>query len=237
MDLTSLSEYLFTVGILIAFAGTIFSGFMARRHIAKILKASGIRRKHVVGAVIVALIFLTAEVAIVKPTQLLFFDDAIYQAGAVSLLTSGQAWMCNYGSPHACYSGQIFHEPIGASFTLAIGFAIFGVHLAVTYDVMLAVTFLAVLMAFLVGTLLLQDPVAGIFSELILGLSPIVLVWAFPTTPDIHQKEEPLHSRRSPPLHIPCYVLQSGRSGLSAAVPCAFPDTRQGRHKEQFQAF
>ncbi|MCL4389741.1 glycosyltransferase family 39 protein [Candidatus Marsarchaeota archaeon] len=185
MDLTSLSEYLFTAGILIAFVGTIFSAVMERRHIAKILKGSGIRRRHVIGAVIVALIFLTTEIAIVKPTQLLFFDDTIYQGGAVSLLSSGQAWMCNYGNPHTCYSGQIFHEPIGASFILAIGFAIFGVHLAVTYGVMLTVTFAAVLMIFLVGTLLLEDPVAGIFSGLILGLTPVVLVWAFPTTSDM----------------------------------------------------
>ncbi len=185
MDLSGFSEYLFTLGILLAFGGIIFSAWMSRKHIAKMIKDSGIRRWHLIGALIIALLFLSAEIAIVKPTQLLFFDDAIYQAGALDMLRMGQAWMCNYGTPLTCYSGQIFHEPIGASFTLAIGYLLFGVHLNVTYGTMIAVTFIAVIMSFFVATLLLEDPIAGLFSELILGLSPIVLVWAAPTTSDM----------------------------------------------------
>lgn len=185
MGLSGVSEYLFTMGILVAFIGTIVSVALGRRHFAGVLRKSGIKWRHLVLAVIIAAGFLAAELYMVKPTQLLFFDDAIYQAGAVSLLHSGQAWMCNYGTPTACLSGQIFHEPIGTSFLLAIGFAISGVHLAVTYNTMLVVTLVAVLMAFLVGSLMLDDPVAGLFTEMIVGLSPIVLVWARPTTSDM----------------------------------------------------
>ncbi|HUC38803.1 MAG TPA: glycosyltransferase family 39 protein [Candidatus Acidoferrum sp.] len=185
LSLQGIDEYLFTMGILIAFVGTILSIFLSRRQIGAILSNSGIRIKHVVGAIIIAAIFISAEVAIVKPTQLLFFDDVIYQAGAVSLLHSGQAWMCDYGTPTACYSGEIFHEPVATSFTLAIGFALLGAHRAIAYGAMLVVTLVAVILAFLVGTVLLNDPVAGLFSELILGLSPVVLVWAMPTTSDL----------------------------------------------------
>ncbi len=180
-----IDEYLFTIGILVAFIGTIASVALGRRQIRAVLKGSGIKWMHVLAAAAIVAVFLGAELAIVKPTQLLFFDDVIYQAGAVSLLHSGQAWMCNYGSPTACFSGQIFHEPIGTAFLLAIGFGIFGVHLAVAYHTLFAITAVAVFMAFLVGAVLLKDPVAGLFSGLILGLTPVVLTWAMPTTSDM----------------------------------------------------
>ncbi len=178
-------EYLFTIGILVAFVGTVVSAAFGRRQIRAALKGSGIRWMHVLAAAAIVALFLGAELAIVKPTQLLFFDDVIYQAGAVSLLHSGQAWMCNYGTPTTCLMGQIFHEPIGTSFLLAISFGLFGVQLAVAYHTLLAVTAVAVFMAFLVGAVLLKDPIAGLFSELILGLTPVVLVWAMPTTSDM----------------------------------------------------
>ena len=180
-----IDEYVFTLGILIAFVGTIVSIIFARKQILSVLKDSGIRWKHVAAALIIAALFVSVELAIVKPTQLLFFDDAIYQAGAVNLLRTGQAWMCDYGTPYTCYSGEIFHEPIGTSFTLAIGFALFGVHLGVAYHTMLVVALVSVFLSFLVGSVLLKDPIAGLFSELLFGLSPVVLVWSMPTTSDM----------------------------------------------------
>ncbi len=185
MGFAGLSEYIFTIGILVAFVGTIAAVFLGRKQFAAAIRGSGIRKKHIVLAIVIAAVFLTAELAVVKPTQLLFFDDAIYQAGALNLLHMGQAWMCDYGTPLVCYTGEIFHEPVGTSFALATGFALFGVHLSVTYNTMLVVTLIAVLMAFLVGSVLLEDPVAGLFAELMVGLSPIVLVWARPTTSDM----------------------------------------------------
>lgn len=168
-----------------AFIGTAVAAALGRKEIASVIRGSGIRWAHVLAALLVVAIFIGAEIAIVKPTQLLFFDDVIYQGGAVDLLHMGQAWMCDYGTPTTCFTGEIFHEPIGASFLLAIGFVIFGVHLAVTYNTMLAITAVAVFMAFLVGSVLLRDPKAGIFSALLLGLAPIVLVWARPSTSDM----------------------------------------------------
>ncbi len=185
LSINSVNEYLFTLGILVALVGTIVSAAISRKQIAAVLKGSGINLKYIIAAIAVAGLFLTAELAIVKPTQLLFFDDTIYQAGAVDMLHMGQAWLCDYGTPQTCYTGEIFHEPIATSLLLAAGFGLFGVHLSVAYNTMLVVTFLAVLMSFLVGTVLLEDPLAGLFGELLVGLSPIVLVWARPTSSDM----------------------------------------------------
>ena len=183
--LAGFEEYLFTIGILIAFLGTAVSAALSRRQIAGALRWARLRRWHIAAMLAILALFVVAQLAIVKPTQQLFFDDAIYQGGALDLLRMGQAWMCNYGTTLTCLSGQVFHEPIGTSFTLAIGFALFGVHLATTYNTMLVVSAIAVVMAFLVGTLLLRDPVAGLFTELLVALSPIVMVWARPTTSDM----------------------------------------------------
>ena len=180
-----INEYIFTAGLLLAFVGTMVAAILGRKQIAAVLKGSGIKWKHVGAALLVAAIFVGVEMAVVKPTQLLFFDDVIYQGGAVDLIHMGQAWMCDYGTPTTCITGEIFHEPVGTSFLLAIGYLLFGVHLAVTYHAMLAVTAIAVFMAFLVGSTLLKDPIAGLFSGLILGLTPVVLVWASPTSSDM----------------------------------------------------
>ncbi len=185
MDFAGLSEYIFTIGIIVAFVGTIVAVFLGRRQFGEVLKGSGIRKRHLILAVVIAAIFLSAELAIVKPTQLVFFDDVLYQVGALDLLHMGQAWACNYGTPLVCYAGEVFHEPVGTPFIFAMGYALFGVHLSVVYGTMLVVTLVGVLMAFLVGSVLFEDPVAGLFSELIVGLSPIILIWAVPTTSDM----------------------------------------------------
>ncbi|MCW6159740.1 MAG: glycosyltransferase family 39 protein [Candidatus Micrarchaeales archaeon] len=185
MVANSAQEYLFTAGILIAFVGMIAAAAWGRRDIVEIFKKEGIRKVHVAAALLIVLVFISVELSVVKPTQQLFFDDAIYQAMAQQMLHSGQAWMCDYGTPSACYMGEIFHEPIGTSFNLAIGFAVFGVDRGAAYGMELFLSAVAVLSTFFAAVLLFKDKVAALFSELLLGLSPALLVWAQPTTSDI----------------------------------------------------
>ena len=180
-----MQEYLFTFGILIAFLGLVFSVIIGRKDIADVFKSTGINRKHIAAAVVIVLVFLSVELYFVKATQQLFFDDAIYQAMAQQLLHSGQAWMCDYGTPAACYMGEVFHEPIGTSFNLAVGFAIFGVTRAAAYGVELFLSCVAVLSTFFATLLLFRDRIAALFAELLLALSPALLVWAQPTTSDV----------------------------------------------------
>ena len=185
MIANSAQEYLFTIGILIAFIGLISAAVWGRRDIVDIFKREGIGRKHIAAALLIALLFLSVELSVVKPTQQLYFDDAIYQAMAQQLLHGGQAWMCDYGTPSACYMGEVFHEPIGTSFNLAIGFALFGVNRGAAYGTELFLSAIAVLSTFFAAVLLFKDKVAALFSELLLGLSPALLVWAQPTTSEI----------------------------------------------------
>ncbi len=178
-------EYLFTIGILLSFIGMLVSIAMSRRDILSVFRSRGFRKAYIGYALIVMALFLAVELSLVKPTQQLFFDDAIYQGGAQALLHSGQAWMCNYGTPVQCFAGQIFHEPVGTSFNIALGFGLFGVSRAVVFNEYILVSALAVLVTFFAAFLLFGRFWHSLFSELLMALSPIILVWAAPTTSDM----------------------------------------------------
>ncbi|MGC8537377.1 MAG: hypothetical protein ACP5MZ_00105 [Candidatus Micrarchaeia archaeon] len=178
-------EYILTLGLVISFVGFLFFAVRGRRDISQALKSSGIDFRMLLAAVAVVLLFLALEISLVKPTQQLFFDDVIYQGGALDLLHTGQAWQCNFGSPTQCFTGLVFHEPIGTSFNIAIAFAVAGVHQYSAYGLFLFLGALAVLLVFLVSMLIFREFLYSIFAELMLALSPVLLVWAMPTTSDL----------------------------------------------------
>ena len=181
----SAEEYLFTIGILVAFFGLIVSIIRGRSDLAGVLRSSGMRRRHSLAMLLVVLAFLIPELLVVNTTQQLFFDDVIYQSMAVTLIHTGQAWMCNYGNAFACYSGQVFHEPIGTSFNLAIAFLIAGANRTAAYATEIVLAVIALVSVFLVSLVMFKDPRAAIFSEAFLALSPLLLVWGKPTTSDL----------------------------------------------------
>ena len=123
-------EYIYTAGVLVSFLGLIIgTAAQQEAHSCSCCTSPADSR----GGTCCSpsprwRVFLAIVIVWMKPTQLLFFDDAIYQSMALDLLHTGQAWMCNYGTPTQCFSGQIFHEPIGLSFNIAIGFLLLGVH-------------------------------------------------------------------------------------------------------------
>ena len=181
----SLFEYISTIGILLSFVGLIIGIVLDRKDISQVVKSAGFNKKDIVIGLAVVLIFIAVEIYLIKPTSLLFFDDAIYQGMALDLIHTGQAWMCNYGTPLQCFSGQIFHEPVGLSFNIAIAFLILGVKRSSGYIAEMALASISVFMTFMVSMLLLKDRSSAIFSSMILALTPVILVWAMPTNSDI----------------------------------------------------
>lgn len=178
-------EYLYTIGSVSAFVGMLATLFLARKDVAGALAGLKLRRRHLLAMLAVLALFVGIEFFMVSATQQLFFDDAIYQGMALDLLHTGQAWMCDYGTPVMCYVGEIFHEPVGTALNLAIGFAGFGVSRAAAYGTEFALSGIAVLFTFLVALLFLKDVRGALFAELFMALSPMLLIWAKPTTSDI----------------------------------------------------
>jgi hypothetical protein len=181
----SFLEYIFTLGILISAIALIIGIVKDRKNIKKSLIDSGLRKYDFLFIVGILIVFLFIELYFVQPTQLLFFDDVIYQAMALNLLHTGQAWMCNYGTATMCFQGQVFHEPIGLSFNFAIAFAIFGATRAAAWNTELALGVISVFLSFFASLLLLKNKKAAFFTELLMALSPVILVWARPTNSDL----------------------------------------------------
>jgi len=176
---------MYTAGISVSLIGLVIAIVCGRKAIAKVLVESRLNWLAILAALVIVALFLTVEIALVKPTQLLYFDDAIYQAMGQSLLHTGQAWMCDYGTASTCYIGEIFHEPIGLSYNLAAAFAIFGVRLSTSFGTGLFLSALSVFLTFILAQLLFKSKIAAAFSALVLGLSPVLLVWAMPTNSDV----------------------------------------------------
>ena len=181
----SLEEYMFTAGILISFFGMMAAAAISRKHIADALKEAGFSRSTALMLAMAVMIFVGIELLVVHPTQQIFFDDDIYLAMAQDLIHTGQAWMCNYGTPTFCYDGGILHEPIGAAFNLAIGFMIFGVNRAVAYGIGVVLGAVAVASTFLAALLLFRDRKAAFMSSIFIALAPVLLLWAMPTNSDL----------------------------------------------------
>lgn len=180
-----LLEYIFTIGILVSFLGVVIVSIFNRKVILGVLKSAGFKKSDLIIALILVLVFLAVELYLVKPTQLLFFDDAIYQGMALDFIHMGQAWMCNYGTPLTCFQGQVYHEPIGLSFNIAISFLILGVHRSSAYIAQLVLAAFSVFMTFTISMLLFKNRKVAIFSALIFALTPTILVWAMPTNSDM----------------------------------------------------
>ena len=64
---------------------------------------------------------------------------------AQQLIHTGQAVMCDYGTSTACFAGEVFHEPIGLSFNMAIAFLVFGVQRNAAYGTEFLLSIVAVL--------------------------------------------------------------------------------------------
>ncbi|MCL5679951.1 MAG: hypothetical protein M1465_01235 [Candidatus Marsarchaeota archaeon] len=182
---SGIEQYLFTIGILISFFGMLAGVYLSRKYMHELIKSYNIDKKKLLASVLVLLVFIVAEIAIVKPTQQLFFDDTIYQDMAINLIHMGQAWMCNYGTATSCISGSAFHEPIGTAFVLALGFMGFSTSQGTAYGTMFALGAIAVYMTFMVALVLSKRFEVAIFSEFIMALSPVMLIWAYPTTSDM----------------------------------------------------
>ncbi len=178
-------EYLMSLGLISSFIMMFIFLFRSRRSFDREFKRIGLNRRYLIFALLVVVLFVAFEVAVVKPTQQLFFDDAIYQGMALDLIHTGQAWMCNYGTPTYCIAGQIFHEPIGEAFNIAIAFLLFGVSRSSAYIANIVLTAIAVGLTFFLTLLLFEDRRIALLSELMMAVSPIILLWAAPTTSDI----------------------------------------------------
>ena len=178
-------EILFTIGVVVSAIGLAVSAIFSFNDISSIFKHLKFRNASLILLLAIIFVFLMFEFTVIKSTQRVFFDDVIYQSQALYLIRTGQAVMCNYGTPFNCFTDYMFHEPIGTAFNIAIGYAIFGINQAAAYNLQLALATLSILIVFFISFLLFKDHNAALFSAAFFALSPTLLVWAKPVTSDL----------------------------------------------------
>ena len=131
-------EYVYTAGILISFLGLIIGALLNRKHIGKVLHESGFKRTDLILAFVAVAIFIAVVIILdqTDATPVLRRCDLPGDGPRPPPQRSGLD--VQFGTPTQCFSGQIFHEPIGLSFNIAIGFLLLGVHRASAYAVQIA---------------------------------------------------------------------------------------------------
>ncbi|BCS90769.1 MAG: hypothetical protein ARM1_0226 [Candidatus Micrarchaeota archaeon] len=177
--------YLISAGLVISFLVMLYSLYINRRIIANILKESRLSKEQLLIALLITVIFALFIAASVKPTQQLFYDDLIYMGMAQQFIHQFQFWMCNYGSGVRCYSGQLFHEPPGASFIIALFFIIFGSSFSSAYAAMFFTTVLGMFLTFILASIIFKDRYIAFSAEILYASIPIIYQWAFSTTNDM----------------------------------------------------
>lgn len=130
-------------------------------------------------ALIVA--FFVAFVVLMLPrTELIFFDENIYQGIALNILHNGNSQMCEYGLQfvHKCYANELGFDPAGWPLLLAAAFGIFGPSNAASYNLELLMGVIAIVSVFLAATLLSERKAFGPVAAAVFAFIPELFIWS-----------------------------------------------------------
>ncbi len=131
------------------------------------------------GLAAILLFFLVLAVFFLKNTELIFFDEQIYQSTAVNILYHGSALTCYYGTGYLrhCYVGYLGFDPNGWPLLIAFAFGIFGVGTQTAYGLELVIGALSIIAVFLLSAALTDRRGTPIIAALIFALIPEFLIW------------------------------------------------------------
>ncbi len=136
---------------------------------------------HSLAILAVILIFFLAFSALLLPkTELIFFDENIYQGVALNILHSANSQMCEYGLQfaHKCFVNGLGFDPSGWPLLLAIAFGIFGPSNAASYNLELLMGAIAIVSVFLAASMLAERKAMGPVAASIFALIPELFIWS-----------------------------------------------------------
>lgn len=183
------SVLMLPIAVFIGYADTIacsiaLIGFMAfliisRNEIYDVL-SKRINRYSLLCLVIILAFFILFSIFFLKKTELIFFDENIYQSEALGIISHGSGLICWYGTAHVnkCFLSQLGFDPAGWPFTIAIAFELFGSSLSTSYNLELLIGALSILSVFLVSSLLTNRKEVAILSAAVFSLTPMLFVWS-----------------------------------------------------------
>lgn len=171
--------YTITLVCSIALIGLILFLIRGRNDIKREL-SERINKYSLIALFVIVLFFVTFSLFFLKNTELIFFDEQIYQSIALNIINHGNALTCMFGTGylHSCYVNGIGFDPNGWPFLIAIAFTFFGIGTATAHNLEIFFGASSIISVFLLSSLLTDKKEIPILSALIFTLIPEIFIWS-----------------------------------------------------------
>ncbi len=139
-----------------------------------------INSAHLLALAAIIALFLVFSAAAIGRTELVFFDENIYQGIALNILQHGNALTCVYGSGYlrSCYYNTLSFDPSGWPFLIAVASWIFGYGAQTSHALGMLAGAASIALVFIFGSLLSGETGTGLLSAAIFALTPEALIWS-----------------------------------------------------------
>lgn len=180
--------YAITLVCAMALVALVVLVVLGRKEIGEVLSGN-LNRYSIIALSAIVLFFLVFSIFFLKRTELVFFDEQIYQSMAMNILNHGTALMCTFGTAHlkACYLNSVGFDPAGWPFLISLAFGLFGSGASTAYNLELLLTAGSVILVFLLSSVLTRRKEIPVMAAAIFALIPELFIWsktqANPNTP------------------------------------------------------
>lgn len=171
--------YMITAASGIALAGAVLFFCLSFKEI-KIFLSKYVNKYSITFLLIIILFFLIFSVFFLPKTELIYYDENIYQGVALNILHSGNAMMCEYGTAYVqkCFSTELGFDPGGWPFLIAVSFKIFGISNSTTYNLELFLAVLSIICVFLISSIITGKKSIAVISTAVFAMIPELYIWS-----------------------------------------------------------
>ena len=162
--------------LIIDFISIVILFFLSLKQILDQLKAI---QKHIwVILILLMILQISISVFLVPTVHRILFDEDIYLQIANHVAKEGRAIFCDHGTQERCYEGFLNKEPNGYPVLMGVVFFFFGTSENLAFNFSLLMGTLSIAIIFLISYLLSKKESIGLWSSLILALTPSYLMWS-----------------------------------------------------------
>jgi hypothetical protein len=171
--------YAITLACAITLSAMVVLVVLSRKDIKQVLSRR-MNRYSLIALSAIVLFFLIFSVFFLKRTELIFFDEQIYQSIAMNMMNHGNALTCWYGTAQLkeCYLSTIGFDPSGWPFLIALASKLFGAGSSTSYALELFIGAASIIIVFLLASVLTRKKEIPIMAAAIFALVPELFVWS-----------------------------------------------------------
>jgi hypothetical protein len=171
--------YMITASCAIALISLVICLLFAAGDIRRAL-SKNINKYSLIVLGLILIFFLLFSVLALPKTELIFFDENIYQGVALNILHNGNAMMCAYGTQYVqkCFANELGFDPAGWPFLIMVAFKFFGISNATTHNLELFLGALSIVLVFFIANTLTNRKELAPISAAIFALIPELFIWS-----------------------------------------------------------